>query len=70
MAITVLRFAKVNKNPTGCIPLGERVEKFATLLDGNAARSKIKDFRTALLTLAVPKENYRLGREFSLTAAP
>ena len=26
----------------------ERVEKFDTLLDGNAARSKIKDFRTAL----------------------
>ena len=26
----------------------ERVEKIDTLLDGNAARSKIKDFRTAL----------------------
>ena len=26
----------------------ERVEKVDTLLDGNAARSKIKDFRTAL----------------------
>ena len=26
----------------------ERVEKFDTLLDGNAARSKIKDFRTVL----------------------
>ena len=48
----------------------ERVEKFATLPYGNAVRSKIKDFRTALLTLAVPKENIRLEREFSLTAAP
>ena len=28
--------------------LCERVEKVDTLLDGNAARSKIKDFRTAL----------------------
>ena len=28
--------------------LPERVEKVDTLLDGNAARSKIKDFRTAL----------------------
>ena len=44
--------------------------KIATLLGGNAARSKIKDFRTALPTLAVPKENIRLEREFSLTAAP
>ena len=26
----------------------ERVEEFATLLDGNVVRSKIKDFRTAL----------------------
>ena len=48
----------------------ECVEKVDTLLDGNAARSKIKDFRTALPTLAVPKENNRLEREFSLTAAP
>ena len=44
--------------------------KKGTRLDGNAARSKIKDFRTALPTLAVPKENIRLEREFSLTAAP
>ena len=28
--------------------LFERVEKVDTLLDGNAVRSKIKDFRTAL----------------------
>ena len=48
----------------------ERVEKVDTLPYGNAARSKIKDFRTALPTLAVPKENNRLEREFSLTAAP
>ena len=31
---------------------------------------EIEDFRTALPTLAVPKENIRLEREFSLTAAP
>ena len=48
----------------------ERVEKFDTLLDGNAARSKITDFRTALPTLAEHTENNRLEREFSLTAAP
>ena len=30
------------------LPGLERVEKVDTLLDGNAARSKIKDFRTAL----------------------
>ena len=30
------------------VPRGERVEKVDTLLDGNAVRSKIKDFRTAL----------------------
>ena len=44
--------------------------KIDTHLDGNAVRSKITDFRTALPTLAVPKENVRLEREFSLTAAP
>ena len=32
----------------------ERVEKVDTLLDGNAARSKIKDFRTALY----PRQNH------------
>ena len=30
------------------IPVQERVEKVDTLLDGNAVRSKIRDFRTAL----------------------
>ena len=53
-----------------CDRIIKRVEKVDTLLDGNAVRSKIKDFRTALPTLAVPKENIRLEREFSLTAAP
>ena len=38
-------------------------------LDGNAVR-KNRRFLTALPTLAVPKENIRLEREFSLTAAP
>ena len=33
---------------TAEIAVFERVEKVDTLLDGNAARSKIKDFRTAL----------------------
>ena len=47
----------------------ERAEKVDTLLDGNAAR-KNQRFLTALPTLAVPKENIRLKREFSLTAAP
>ncbi len=65
----------LNKNKNGSPvlagePFFERVEKVGTLLVGDAVRSKIKDFRTALLTLAVPKENYRLEREFSLTAAP
>ena len=50
--------------------LFERVEKIDMLLDRNSIRSKIKDFRSALPTLAVPKENIRLEREFSLTAAP
>ena len=53
-----------------CDRIIKRVEKVDTLLDGNAVRSKITDFRTALPTLAVPKENNRLEREFSLTAAP
>ena len=53
-----------------CDKIIKRVEKVNTLLDGNAVRSKITDFRTALPTLAVPKENNRLEREFSLTAAP
>ena len=44
----------------------ERVDFFDTLLDGNAARSKIEDFRTALPTLAVPLKN-RLISGFSLT---
>ena len=52
------------------IPDQERVDFFDTLPYGNAARSKIADFRTALPALAVPKENNRLEREFSLTAAP
>ena len=53
-----------------CDRIIKRVEKVDTLLDGNTVRSKITDFRTALPTLAVPKENNRLEREFSLTAAP
>ena len=47
----------------------ERAEKVDTLPYGNAAR-KNQRFLTALPTLAVPKENIRLEREFSLTAAP
>ncbi len=31
-----------------CDKIIKRVEKVDTLLDGNAVRSKIKDFRTAL----------------------
>ena len=63
-----LLFAEKTASPLwgGC----ERVEKVDTLPYGNAARTKITDFRTALPTLAVPKENNRLKREFSLTAAP
>ena len=49
--------------------LPERVDFFDTLPTGNAAR-KNQRFLTALPTLAVPKENNRLEREFSLTAAP
>ena len=52
-----------------CRPI-ERAEKIATLPYGNSARSKITDFRIALPTVAVSKENNRLEREFSLTAAP
>ena len=48
----------------------ERVEKVDTLLDGNAVRSEINDFRTALPTLAVPEKNLRLERVFFSTAAP
>ena len=44
-------------------------KKVDTILDGNAVR-KNQRFLTALPTLAVPKENNRLEREFSLTAAP
>ena len=47
----------------------ERAEKVDTLPTGNAVR-KNQRFLTALPTLAVPKENNRLEREFSLTAAP
>ena len=47
----------------------ERGEFSATLPRGNAVR-KNQRFLTALLTLAVPKENNRSEREFSLTAAP
>lgn len=39
----------------------ERVEKDDTTLDGNAVRSEIKDFRTALLTLAVARRKFPLG---------
>lgn len=52
-----------------CRPI-ERAEKIATLPYGNAARSEITDFRIALPTVAVSKENNRLEREFSLTASP
>ncbi len=38
----------ISENGGSKTPTVERVEKFDTLLDGNAARSKIKDFRTAL----------------------
>ena len=48
----------------------ERVEKVDTLLGEDAVRSKIKDFRTALPTLAVPEKNLRLERVFFSTAAP
>ena len=41
-------FGLLDKDKQRSKPLLERVEKFDTLLDGNAARSKIKDFRTAL----------------------
>ena len=37
-----------NKKRDGYIAVSERVEKVDTLLDGNAVRSKIRDFRTAL----------------------
>ena len=47
--------SKVRGNPLNIITvkktgesLFERVEKVDTLLDGNAVRSKIRDFRTAL----------------------
>lgn len=52
-----------------CRPI-ERAEKIATPPYGNAARSEITDFRIALPTVAVSKENNRLEREFSLTASP
>ena len=52
-----------------CRPI-ERAEKIATLPYGNAACSKITDFRTALPTVAEHTENNRLERGFSLTAAP
>ena len=52
-----------------CRPI-ERAEKIATPPYGNAARSKITNFRIARPTVAVAKENNRLEREFSLTAAP
>ena len=62
--------AKKHLNRTKiCDNIIERVEKVDTLLDGNAVR-KNQRFLTALPTLAVPKENIRLEREFSLTAAP
>ena len=48
----------------------ESVEKVDTLPRGNAVRSKIKDFRTALPTLAVPEKNLRPKRVFFSTAAP
>lgn len=51
-----------------CRPI-ERAEKFATLPYGNAARSKITDFRIVLPTVAEHTENNRPEREFSLTAA-
>ncbi len=38
----------ISENGGSKTPTVERVEKVDTLLDGNAARSKIKDFRTAL----------------------
>ena len=63
-------YAKKHLNRTKiCDNIIERVEKVDTLLDGNAVR-KNQRFLTALPTLAVPKENIRLEREFSLTAAP
>ncbi len=48
----------------------ESVERVDTLPRGNAVRSIIKDFRTALPTLAVPEKNLRLERVFFSTAAP
>ena len=41
-------FWLLDKDKQRSKPLLERVEKVDTLLDGNAARSKIEDFRTAL----------------------
>ena len=41
-------FINISENGGSKTPTVERVEKVDTLLDGNAARSKIKDFRTAL----------------------
>ncbi len=52
-----------------CDRIIKRVEKVDTLPYGNAVR-KNQRFLTVLPTLAVPKENIRLEREFSLTAAP
>ena len=45
----ILRLCKLKKSPD-FFEIGrlESVEKVDTLLDGNAVRSKIKDFRTAL----------------------
>ena len=43
----ILRRKYIIKKNGSSLPF-ERVEKVDTLLDGNAARSKIKDFRTAL----------------------
>ena len=66
----VIKSAKKHLNRTKiCDNIIERVEKVDTLLDGNAVR-KNQRFLTVLPTLAVPKENIRLEREFSLTAAP
>ena len=39
----------------------QRAEKIRHALDGDAARSEIKDFRTALLTPAVARRKFPLG---------